>query len=93
VDSWVAAMRSPEIQVGDGEGEPVVVRGGRFVFATASEKLLTGLLPPLVYVAATIDHWRNTDSNLTNSARQPEVASARHQRGERCALTDRRRLP
>ena len=54
VDSWarVAATRSTEMHVGEGAGEPVVVRGGRFVFGTADEKLLTGWLPPLVHVVA-----------------------------------------
>ena len=54
VDSWarVAATHSTEMHVGEGHGEPVVVRGGRFVFGTADEKLLTGWLPPLVHVVA-----------------------------------------
>ena len=54
VDSWtrVAATRSTEMHLGEADAESVVVRGGRFVFATPDEKLLTGLLPPLVRVAA-----------------------------------------
>ena len=54
VDSWarVAATRSTEMHVGEGTGRPVVVRGGRFVFGAADEKLLLGLFPPLVHVVA-----------------------------------------
>ena len=54
VDSWarVAATRSTEMHVGKGTGKPVVVRGGRFVFGAADEKILTGLFPPLVRVVA-----------------------------------------
>ena len=42
VDSWT--LRKREMYVGDGEGEPVVVRGGRFVFETANEEILIGLV-------------------------------------------------
>ena len=54
VDSWarVAATRSTKMHVGEGVGKPVVVRGGRFVFGAADERLLTGLFPPLVRVVA-----------------------------------------
>ena len=54
VDSWarVATTRSTELRVGEGRGKNVVVRGGRFVFGTANEKLLTGLLPSLVHVVS-----------------------------------------
>jgi AraC-like DNA-binding protein len=54
VDSWalVATTRSTEICIGDGEGEPVIVRGGRFVFDIPNEKFLLGLLPPLVHLAS-----------------------------------------
>ena len=50
VDSW--ALRKREMQVGDGDGEPVVVRGGRFVFETANEEILIGLLPPIVHIVS-----------------------------------------
>lgn len=51
-EKLVAATRSTEMHVGEGEGEPVVVRGGRFVFDTASEDLLIDLLPQLIHVVA-----------------------------------------
>ena len=40
---------------GEGQGPVTILRGGRFVFDTANEQLLTGLLPQVVHVAAT-DH-------------------------------------
>jgi len=54
VDSWdlVARTRSTEICVGNGDGEAVVVRGGRFVFDSHNEKFLLGLFPPLVHLAS-----------------------------------------
>ena len=51
-EKLVAATRSTEMHVGGGEGEPVVIRGGRFVFDTANEDLLIDLLPPLVHVGS-----------------------------------------
>jgi AraC-like DNA-binding protein len=38
------------IKVGSGDGPPVTLHGGRFLFDTANEDLLTSLLPPLVHV-------------------------------------------
>ncbi len=40
------------IELGEGRENPVVLRGGRFVFESANEPLLTGLIPPLVHIAA-----------------------------------------
>ncbi len=39
--------------VADADRPSTVLRGGRFVFDTANEQLLTGLLPQVVHVAAT----------------------------------------
>lgn len=54
VDSWarVAATRSREIAVGEDTGQPALLRGGRLVFGTPSEKLLLGLLPELLRVVS-----------------------------------------
>jgi AraC-like DNA-binding protein len=46
-----ATTKDPNFQLGSGEGDPVVLRGGKFVFDTANEDLLTDLLPSLVHVA------------------------------------------
>ena len=51
-EELVAATRSTEMRVGVGAGEPVVIRGGRFVFDTGNEDLLLDLLPPLVHVVS-----------------------------------------
>ncbi|WP_446741720.1 AraC family transcriptional regulator [Silvibacterium acidisoli] len=41
------------VTLGSGSGPRTVLRGGRFVFDTANEQLLTGLLPQAVHVQAT----------------------------------------
>ena len=41
--------------LGDGPGPSTSLRGGRFVFDTANEQLLTGLLPDVLHIAATAD--------------------------------------
>ena len=49
------AFGSPEtlgVRLGSGEAREVTLLGGRFVFDSANEEMLTGLLPPLVLVAA-----------------------------------------
>ena len=51
-EKLVAAIRSTEMVVGQGVGGEVVIRGGRFVFGTANEDLLTGLLPSFIHVRA-----------------------------------------
>ena len=40
------------LKVGAGKRRPVTLHGGRFVFDTANENLLTSLLPPVVHVPA-----------------------------------------
>ena len=41
--------------LGDESGPSTMLRGGRFLFDTANEQLLTGLLPDVLYIAATAD--------------------------------------
>ena len=50
-ESLVATSQSTTMRVGVGETDPVIIRGGRFVFETSNEELLVQLLPPLVRVA------------------------------------------
>ncbi len=50
-ETLVATTRSTTMRVGNGKAEPVIVRGGRFVFDTSNEELLFHLLPPLLHVA------------------------------------------
>ena len=64
-ETLVATTRSNTMRVGVGKGEPVTIRGGRFVFDTANEELLLELLPPLVHVSV----------NKTKSARILDLLS------------------
>ncbi len=40
------------VTLGEGTSPTTILRGGRFVFDTANEQLLTGLLPTVVHIAA-----------------------------------------
>jgi AraC-like DNA-binding protein len=54
-DSEVLARNRPKGEgnkLGFGSDNPVTVRGGRFVFDSANEDLLTGLIPPLLHISA-----------------------------------------
>lgn len=58
-EAMVAATMKTALKLGERGGAAVTLRGGRFVFDTANEDLLTGLLPPLVHVAAgETSSWR-----------------------------------
>jgi Cupin len=61
-DSEVLARSGPQgtgNKLGSGRENPVVLRGGRFVFDSANEDLLTGLIPPFVHIEATQSvSWR-----------------------------------
>jgi hypothetical protein len=48
----VAITQGTGLKIGEGTDSPVTLRGGKFVFDTANENLLMGLLPSLVHVAA-----------------------------------------
>jgi AraC-like DNA-binding protein len=47
-----AITKDTGLKIGEGTDPSVTLRGGRFVFDSANENLLTGLLPSLVHVAA-----------------------------------------
>jgi AraC-like DNA-binding protein len=51
-ENMVAATKDPVLRLDKGPGPATVIRGGRFVFDTTNESLLTGLLPSLVHVAS-----------------------------------------
>ncbi len=61
-DSEVLAARRRKgmgNKLGSGGENPVTLRGGRFVFDSANEDLLTGFIPPLVHIgAAESVSWR-----------------------------------
>lgn len=49
-EAAVARTKKTTLRVGSGAKSPVTLRGGRFLFDTANETLLTGLLPSLVHI-------------------------------------------
>jgi AraC-like DNA-binding protein len=58
-DTAVAVAKDPKLKLGEGADLPVTLHGGRFVFDTANEDLLSGLLPSLVHIAADdTSSWR-----------------------------------
>jgi AraC-like DNA-binding protein len=58
-ETVVAATKDISLKLGKGTDSPVTLRGGRFVFDTANEVLLSGLLPSLVHIAADdTSSWR-----------------------------------
>jgi AraC-like DNA-binding protein len=73
-ETIVATTNDPELRLDKGSGPASVLRGGRFVFDTTNEALLTGLLPSLVHVAGDdTSSWRLQTLlklNETESAQQ-----------------------
>jgi AraC-like DNA-binding protein len=58
-ETAVALTKDTGLKLGEGTDSPVTLRGGRFVFDTANDDLLTGLLPSMVHVAAgETSSWR-----------------------------------
>ncbi len=49
-ETLVASTGDPAMNVGEGTLCPVSLRGGRFIFDTANEDLLVGLLPQVVHI-------------------------------------------
>ena len=77
-ETAVELTKDTGLKLGEGTDSPVTLRGGRFVFDTANEDLLTGLLPALVHVVADdTSSWRVRsllEMNETES-RQPGPGS------------------
>jgi len=58
-EAMVAATGKTLLSVGAGSKASVILRGGRFVFNTANEDLLAGLMPSFVHIANDdISSWR-----------------------------------
>ena len=58
-ETVVAATGRTILSVGEGSDMPVTLQGGRFVFDTANEGLLSGLLPSLVHIGSgDTSSWR-----------------------------------
>ena len=73
-ETIVATTNDPELWLERGSGPASILRGGRFVFDTTSEELLTGLLPSLVHISGDdTSSWRLQSLlklNETESAQQ-----------------------
>jgi AraC-like DNA-binding protein len=50
-ETAVAAAKNHRLRLGEGTDHPVILQAGKFVFDTANEDLLMGLLPSLVHLA------------------------------------------
>lgn len=58
-EALAEAANEPKLRVGSGERVDVVLHGGKFVFNTANEDLLSGLLPEMAHIAAgDMSSWR-----------------------------------
>ncbi|WP_263381293.1 AraC family transcriptional regulator [Granulicella arctica] len=51
-ENIVAATGNTAMKLGDDTNFPVILRGGRFVFDSANQELLLGLLPQVVHIAS-----------------------------------------
>ena len=66
VDSETVLAGAGSVAIlGGGNDLRTVLRGGKFVFDTANEQLLTGLLPQMVHIAATADASERVRTLLT----------------------------
>ena len=58
-ETLVASTGNPAMKLGSGATDPVTLHGGKFVFDTANEDLLMGMLPQVVHIKATDEaSWR-----------------------------------
>jgi AraC-like DNA-binding protein len=74
----VEAAKNHRLRLGAGTDRPVTLHAGKFLFDTANEDLLAGLLPQLVHIAAGEASLSRVHSLLTMKemeARQPGPAS------------------
>lgn len=77
-EAVVAATGSVFMKLGKGSRLPVTLRGGKFLFDSANEDLLTGLLPSLVHVAAgdtAHEHVRSLLRMNENESQRPGPGS------------------
>lgn len=80
IDSETAVARTKNVRLtlGSGEARPVTLHAGKFLFDTANDDLLAGLLPPLRHIAADDASLGPLHTLLTlneREARQPGPAS------------------
>jgi AraC-like DNA-binding protein len=77
-DTAVAAAKSNKLVLGNGGDHPVKLHAGKFLFDTANEELLSGLLPSLVRISAKETSLERIHALLKMNeieARQPGPAS------------------
>jgi AraC-like DNA-binding protein len=76
--SAVAAKRGGRLKLGAGHDRPVCLHLGKFLFSTANEDLLTGLLPPIVHIPSSSPRLHRIHSLLSlmeSEGREPGPAS------------------
>ncbi|MFB4375018.1 AraC family transcriptional regulator [Agrobacterium sp. CR_3] len=61
----VAAKREGRLRLGFGQERPISLHMGKFLFSTANEDLLTGLLPPMVQIPSHSPRLRRLHNLLT----------------------------
>lgn len=77
-ETIVESTQNPFLQLGEHTGATSILHGGRFVFDSPNENLLTGLLPSLVHIAGDdASSWRMQSLLRLNNAEhtQPSAAS------------------
>lgn len=77
-ETAVAAAKNVRLSLGQGIDRPVTLHAGKFIFDTANEDMLAGLLPPLVHIASGDTSTARVRTLLTMNemeAREPGPAS------------------
>ena len=70
IEAAVAGTKQTWLSIGEGDGSPMTLRAGRFVFDTANEDMLMELLPQLVHIAAGDASSERLRSLLTMNERE-----------------------
>ncbi|MBB3148426.1 AraC-like DNA-binding protein [Phyllobacterium trifolii] len=74
----VAAKQEGRLKLGSGQERPISLHMGKFLFSTANENLLTGLLPPIVQIPSRSPKLHRLHNLLTlmeSEGRDPGPAS------------------
>ncbi|NRP89214.1 RCS-specific HTH-type transcriptional activator RclR [Ensifer adhaerens] len=74
----VAAKQEGRLKLGSGQERPISLHMGKFLFSTANEDLLTGLLPPIVQIPSRspkLHRLHNLLTMMESEGRDPGPAS------------------
>ncbi|TWB08736.1 AraC-like DNA-binding protein [Rhizobium sp. ERR 1071] len=74
----VAAKQGGRLELGSGQERPISLHMGKFLFSTANEDLLTGLLPPIVHIPSRspkLHRLHNLLALMESEGRDPGPAS------------------